>query len=261
MLRFHLTGQWLPEDVKSHAAPDTRRTLPEVDALIDAAWKSAGQRPGIHLFDGAMCRWESSKVDGQRLTLGFSQTSYRIFLGTNLSYPQLYDTHGPDVLANPVGLSVILLTHDGYLLMGQRSDSVAYHAGRVHPFAGTLEPADAGNVFHGIYRELQEELHLPASEVIDPSLIGIAEDTAIHQPELIFTAVASRTRDELTGTVDAAEHAGLWSLRAEPAAIENALRQPTDLTPIAIAALLLWSRVYIGDDFFATWSKSFVRQG
>ena len=68
-----------------------------------------------------MCRlerWEASP-DGSRLHLSMSTTSYKPFFGTNMSHPELADRYGPDVLANPIGVSPALETSDGQLLLGR----------------------------------------------------------------------------------------------------------------------------------------------
>ena len=58
------------------------------------AWDEVNARPGVRLFDGAMCRLESWAVRGDRLELVLSETTYRTFLGTNLSNPGLADRFG-----------------------------------------------------------------------------------------------------------------------------------------------------------------------
>jgi 8-oxo-dGTP pyrophosphatase MutT (NUDIX family) len=258
MLTFLLTGEWSPDQVVIHQRQSTRRMLPEIDALIEKSWAEALTQPGVKLFDGPMSRWESWQTVDDRLEITLSQTSYKIFLGTNLTHPELRDQHGADVMANPVGLSAALLTHDGYLLMGKRNASVAYYPNRIHPFAGALEPAEQTDLFAGLYREFEEELHLPPGDLIEPTIIGIVEDHALRQPELIFSISTSRTRDELAPGLDHAEHREIWSTRAEPNAIAQVLENPGELTPVAIASLLLWSRVYIGDSFYAHYAGRFA---
>jgi hypothetical protein len=140
-------------------------------------------------------------------------------------------------MTNALGLSATLESADGFLLLGRRNAAVAYHPLRVHPFAGSATDID---VFAEMRRELAEELAFTASDIADIRCIGMAEDVAIHQPELIFHVVSTQTRRQIEGRLDAAEHDAVWTVRAEKAAVEKA-SNAEDLTPIARATLHLWS--------------------
>jgi len=218
----------------------------EVAEIIEAAWAEAMARPGVHLFDGPMCRMESWSASPERLELTLSETTYKRFLGTNLTRPELADRYGREILANPVGVSPALLTADGFLMMGRRNASVAYYPNRMHPFAGALDPADA-DPFAAVRRELNEELGLTTADVPDVRCTGIAEDLSIRQPELIFLARTARTRGKIEGAVDRTEHLGTWATRAELSSIAEALAGGSEFTPVAVASLLLYARVAWGD--------------
>lgn len=249
MLNFRHTGDWGPGAVLARRASDMRPRIRTVEDLIDQAWSSALARPGVRLFDGPMCRLESASASSQRLRLNLSRTTYKVFLGTNLSHPELADRYGPAVLANPVGVSPALETADGFLLLGRRNASVAYYPGRVHPFAGALEPKDADDVFAALRRELQEELSLGGDDVTDLRCAGLVEDRMLRQPELIFLARCRLTREAVEAKLDPVEHRGTWSVRAARDAIRAALSEP-DLTPVAVASLLLWGRARFGAEWF-----------
>ena len=265
-LRFHATGDWLPDQVTVTWSPGTRRTVPEVEALIERAWSAVTARPGVHLFDGPMCRAESWRAAPDRLELAVSPTSYKPFLGTNLSHPGLADRYGPGVMANPAGVSAALVTADGFFLLGRRNASVAYYPGRVHPFAGALEPRDVaaagdagrpGGAFAAVYRELNEELGLGPTDLEDVRCAAVVEDLALRQPELIFRARTPRTRAEVEAQVDRAEHHALWAVRADRDGLDPALRDPA-LTPVAAASVLLWGKVAFGEAWFTSRAKSFT---
>lgn len=273
ILRFHAAGDWGPGAVRIDRVPATRPVVPEVERQIDAAWAAALARPGVHLFDGPMCRLEHWHVsaDGRALSLALSDTSYRPFLGTNLSHPDLADRYGRQVLANPVGVSPSLLTADGFLMMGRRNASVAYYPHRVHPFAGALDPADP-DVFAAVNRELEEELSFTPADVADVRCTGIAEDLSIRQPELIFAATSTLTRAAIEARLDDTEHHGVWSAPAARRGLEAALEEALDIhpvgaaathpvegfTPVAIASLLLFGRLSLGEEWFAAWSARFT---
>jgi 8-oxo-dGTP pyrophosphatase MutT (NUDIX family) len=135
------------------------------------------------------------------------------------------------------------MTSDGWLLMGRRNSSVAYYPDRIHPFAGALEPRDAEDVLAAVHRELAEELNFTPADVAEVRCTGIAEDHSIRQPELIFRVTAVRTRDQIERALDRTEHHATWAIPATAEAVDRALADPAELTPVAVAALLLWGRI------------------
>jgi len=241
ILKFHVLGNWREEQVRIRRVQQTRPRVAEIEVMIEQAWKQAKARPGVNLFDGPMCRLEKWEQGTSELLLELSETTYSAFLGTNLNHPELADRYGEAALANPVGVSPALVTADGYVLMGRRNDSVAYYPRRIHPFAGALDPADA-SVFEAVRRELWEELHLRAEDLVEVRCTGIAEDRSIRQPELIFSARTLRTRAEVEARLDQAEHVGVWACPATREGVETALESAEEFTPVAVAALVMWGR-------------------
>ncbi len=145
-VRIHRSGRWGPASVRTDWVESGRRIVAAVEERIEQAWAEASGRLGAKLFDGPMCRLERWQA-GRTLELFVSRTSYKPFLGTNLTHATLADRYGAEVLANAVGLSIALATVDRWLMLGRRNGSVAYYPQRVHPFAGALEPADPLDVF------------------------------------------------------------------------------------------------------------------
>ena len=254
-IRF--AGEWSSDEVMAHLVDSSLVQSGPLQSLVDTAWTAAFAVPGRTLFDGPMCRLESFDVAPAGVRIGMSRTSYKTFWGTNISHPELADQFGTSALANPIGVSPALETADGWLLLGRRNDRVAYYPGRLHPFAGCLEPSDAKDgtapdVFVAVRRELAEELHLPHEAIGDVRLIGLAEDAALRQPELIFRVRTSMGRTAIESRLDGAEHDAVVGVRAEPTEIARILERSHDglgLTPIAAASLLLWGRLAFGDDW------------
>jgi len=249
LLKFHATGDWRPEQVRVSWASGTRRTVPEVERAIDKAWSAVLNKPGVKLFDGPMCRLESWEASADSLQLQLSLTSYKPFLGTNLSHPEFAERFGRDVMANPVGVSPALHTADNFLLLGRRNDSVAYYPRRTHPFAGALEPKDGGDLFAAVRRELHEELALAASDIAEIRCTGVAEDTGLRQPELIFRVRSTLTRVQIESQVHDEEHGDSVAVPAEPDEVARVIRDP-ELTPVAVASVLLWGRIMFGNEWF-----------
>jgi hypothetical protein len=250
MITFPAIGSWCSGEIKISCAHSTRPNIPEVEQLIDRAWHDASQRPGIHLFDGPMCRLECLRTGEHFMHLTLSRTSYKPFMGTNLSNAHLADRYGPEVLANPVGLSALVLSSDDFVSLGRRNERVAYYPSYVHPFSGALEPRDDLDVFADIRRELREELSLGDDNIERLTCAGIAMDLSIRQPEMIFAARVRHTKQQVESQLDIEEHHGIWSAPATREGIEQALASSEKFTPVGVAGLLLWGRIEFGDPWF-----------
>jgi 8-oxo-dGTP pyrophosphatase MutT (NUDIX family) len=251
LFRVLCTGDWGPADVEARLVPSTRAVEPEVEALIEATWRDAVARPGVHLFDGPTCRLERWDVspDGGRLRLSYSKSSYKAFFGTNMSHPDLADRFGPEVLANPIGVSPAVESADGLLLLGRRNQSLAYYPGRVHPFAGALEPSDSGDLFAAVRRELREELSLADAEVPEVRCTGLVYEWALRQTEFIFRARCALGREEIERRLDREEHGAVVAVPATEAGVAAAFLNP-ELTPVAVAALLMWRAGRFGHETY-----------
>jgi hypothetical protein len=249
-LSFLAIGDWGPGHVRlSWAERSSRRIVPEVERIIEETWARVLARPGVHLFDGPMCRVESIRANPAAIDITLSPTSYKPFLGTNLENPELAERYGRDVMATPAGVSTAVETSDGFLMLGRRNASVAYYPNRLHPFAGALDPRDGDNAFNAVYRELAEELGVASHEIADVRCTGIAEDAALLQPELIFATRCALPRDQIERRLDDAEHHASVAVHATPGDVEPVLRDPS-LTPVGIASLLLWLRLKWGERHF-----------
>jgi 8-oxo-dGTP pyrophosphatase MutT (NUDIX family) len=254
MLSVLTFGDWGPGDVEVAWVAGTRRVVPEVEELIERAWHTATRRAGMCLFDGPMCRLERWDVSpGGRLRIDLSHTSYKPFFGTNMSHPELAERYGPEVMANPVGVSPALETADGFLLLGRRNAAVAYYPNRVHPFAGALEPSDNGDLFAAVRRELNEELALDDADVPEVRCTGIVLEQALRQNEFIFRAATNLSRQQVESRLDRHEHRSAYAVPATKPGVEGALRDPR-LTPVAAATLLLWARPHFGESWFTSHS-------
>lgn len=247
-------GDWLPSQVRAVRVPSTWEPGVEVSELIEAEWAAAIARPAVVLFDGPTSRLEGLDVDASGLTLRLSEIGYKNFVTTNLMHPELAAVHGPGILANSLGVGVPVFTSDGFIIMGRRSDSVGWYPGRTHPFAGAMEPADAGDPFAAGLRELREEAALDERHIISMRCIGVVEDFSIHQPEVIIRADVRSRRDQIESNIAREEHYEIHAIAATPATVASAIEDPV-LTPAGVGALLLWGRSEWGDG----WLEETVR--
>ena len=164
--------------------------------------------------------------------------------------PQFGTQYGESAMANPLGISVALISADGLLAMGRRNERVAYYPGRIHPFAGALEPEDGLDVFAAVVRELDEELGLAGEELREAKCLGMAEDRGLAQPELIFYAETGKTLEELRRAVDDVEHDAIVEIAVSKDSFERELNSAKLYTPIALATILLCGRERFGSEWF-----------
>ena len=170
-------------------------------------------------------------------------------------------------LNNALGTSATVITRDGYLLYGRRSDNVAYHCGYLHTFGGTVDRSDRTpdgtyDLFAAIRRELREELSLADDEIGEVVCTGLACDHQIHQPELLFDVQMNVTRGELLTRFDDhadPEHVAIESCLDEPESIVPFVTSTRLIAPVAVAAMLLHGRGCWGHDWYE--STSFVLFG
>jgi len=262
-------GPYGSEQIRTTWCGESRPTNPAVEQAIDVFWRRHTARAaaeGFGLWDGPLCRLiEYSHVpDGLALTLG--PTCYREFLGTNLYNAHFRYTHGPEVLASPVGVSAIVMIGKQYLLLGRRSKMVAYHPDRIHPFGGCAEPtgsAEAPDLFGCITAELREEVGLTPGQVDQPVCLGLVRDKHILQPEFLFDVPVAASVDGIRAAVARAEHStehtDVMIVRNHPASVVNFMQlNLAELTPVALAGLLLHGLHAWGSGWFAS-ARGYLR--
>jgi len=78
-------------------------------------------------------------------------------------------------LANPLGCNALLITSDGYAVIGKRSKNVGSYAGYLSTLpAGYMEPGEHPQ--ETILRECEEELGVKREEITESYLLGIVRD-------------------------------------------------------------------------------------
>ena len=247
-----------------------RQSNDQLDRLIDQAWQIAiwqARRGGQVLYDGDLCRLADYKAEGNQLELTLGKVSFKEFVGTNQTQAYVRYQYGPEVLADPLGVSGALVSEDGFLLLGRRSGRVAQYGGRIHPIGGIIEPHKAAeqapDPFQSMLDELLEETGTPAGDVREISLMGLVRDKHTVQPELIFDVFVSLEAQAILRAAkqakDAHEHAELMPVRNHPATIVTFLQQHfAELTPVALATLLLHGLRHWGSGWFAN-ARGYLR--
>ena len=262
---IEVCARFSPEQLRTSYDPAPRPTTPQLEGLIAVEWERQtvlARQAGRLLFNGGLLRYiehEASldpRPEHRRLHLTVGPTCYRDFVGTNLFNRHRVEELGRHRFANPIGTTATLVSSDGLICYGLRSNRVAYHGGHVHTFGGALEEQDlnsAGQVdpFASLCRELTEELALHRDELDDLCCVGLIRDKEIHQPELLFEARLRMTAKELSRRWDTAEardeHDGLVTLPDRPDAIMPFIHSCGPIAPVAIGALVLHGRLTWGE--------------
>ena len=228
------TGSWGKGALSASLVPCTFTPDDATFQRVEEAWTRARARPGVNLFDGPLCRLERIVATPHHLHVELSEITYRWFFGTNGSHPHC------EPRANALGTSAALLSCDGWLVFGVRSQAVGLYPGRAHPFGGTLDPTAKPDLLGEMARELQEEIGLEAEDVEELRCIGIGEDPLLRQPELLYLARTRCRRDELVTRLQGDEHGTCWCVETTREALEQALDDPlaTPVTHLVIARFL-----------------------
>ena len=230
-MRLLTTGSWGAGALSASMIPCTFVPDEATSRRVEAAWAEACARPGVNLFDGPLCRLERIVATPEHLHVELSAITYRWFFGTNGRHAQ-YEPR-----ANALGTSAALVSSDGWLVFGVRSQAVGLYPGRAHPFGGTLDPTANPDLLSEMARELREEIGLEADDIAELRCIGIGEDPLLRQPELLYLARSHRSQDELVTQLQGDEHGTCWCVKTTGEALEKALADPL-ATPVTKLVLM-----------------------
>ncbi len=226
-----------------------RPSAPSVEEMIARTWETESaiaQEEGRTLFNGLVGRLVGLEATDTSLNFRLGETCYRDFLGTNLFHAAEVARLNPSFLADALGISALVLTREGFAVVGRRSRKVVFHAEHLHTFGGLLEEADrtpkSYDLVGSVKRELEEELGVGSAELSRITVIGLVRDRSIRQPELIFDVNLTLTRNELIAKFGAQhddEHTALEFVADDPDATIAFLHRTPRITPVAQAAILL----------------------
>jgi 8-oxo-dGTP pyrophosphatase MutT (NUDIX family) len=250
-----------------------RPTTPAIEAAIAGTWELERARAKLEdriLFNGKLARLLEAKTRPSSLHLELGWTCYRDFVGTNVRNAAIVLREEPAGLANPLGISVTVITRDGFMVYGRRSQRVAVHAGYMHMFGGMLEEEDrrpdgAYAVFGSALRELNEELGLRREEVSSIFISGLVRDRSLLQPELLFEVTTDLSRRDLVDRFSPQlannEHTGIEFIEDDPEAIVPSLLRTESIAPVAQAAILIHGRHRWGDRWHGAAYKALYHEG
>ncbi len=260
-ITIEAAGRFTRDDVTVTWTDEVRHTHLDLEAVIAETWTERtrmAEEKGQLLFNGSVGRLVSATQRDSQLELAIGHSDYRDFVGTNIFNAQLLEKFGADYFSNPLGTSAIIVTADGYLLFGRRSERVLCHAGYMHTFGGMIEPEDrrpdgAYDVFAAVAREVAEELHIAEDEIDRLICTGLARDIATYQPELLFDAHVKMTKRQVLerfAAHDDEEHTAIEACEDLPEAIAPFIGRMKTVVPVAQAALMLHGRCTFGHDWY-----------
>jgi len=235
-----VAGSFAPEQVAAELIGRPFYPGPDLAWEIDLEWDlrlREAEARGAEFFDGELARLVDCELREGVLQLRLQRTSYKAFVGTNLR-----DTSLPDHLrADPLGNSAVVVTADGKIIVGRRSEAVFGHPGWYHCIGGHIDPdlhADGRVVdtFRAVTDEVTEELNVMADELEEIVCLGVIRDAASRQPEQLFAVRLRREAHELLAR--GGEHESLFPIDDTPEEVERFLGESGDKTvPVARAAL------------------------
>lgn len=214
-------------------------------------------RPLLTLPDGSLpplYRLDSLETTGHRLILHTSPTDYAEHLLTNVDHPQWRAERGDDVMADAIGVSGVLRTADGFVLVGRRS-------GRTHEAPGAFHVIPSGHphppqtVAEAIGAELHEELGLHPDRLDEAHVTGVIRALPSGKPEVTTMLTTSLTATEVRAAWEEAderwEFDELVGIPWAPGAVAEWMTDHArSCVAPGLAALALAGRIDFGPDWF-----------
>ena len=237
-----------------------RRTNPEVESVIADTWDArlaeAEARGGM-LWSAPMARLVDWRVEAGELTVRLGPTTYRDFVGTNVANPWIADRFGQDHLSDGCGVSALVRTADGRLVLQRRSQAVFEFPGLIAACGGALEPVSPGDPTTSLAaqarREVHEELGLPAESLGAMTLLGIGRTSNRRKPEIVFLVETTAAWLDLRDRRHE-EHAALVAVEDSAAAVAATLHDDWhDYAPPGLLALILHEICRFATHLDASW--------
>jgi 8-oxo-dGTP pyrophosphatase MutT (NUDIX family) len=253
----HLTRTFPITAVTTFWSPTPFTPPPAVANQIATSWESALRDAALHgrdLFSGAMTRLIGWTADANSLHLDLGPTDYRTFVGTNLRHPEIANQFGRDALANPLGISIAVITSNNQIVLQKRSQHVFELPGYYHVGGGNVEPIDvagpnAPGIAETVRRELEEELEIRPEHIVDLLCLGLAENVNVRKPDLLVASYITLPSTEIA-TRQHPEYSELAFI-ADKQSLSNFLTEHARTTsPAGIACLLALGHHLYGQTWF-----------
>ncbi len=232
------------------------RWEPPAEKSIDDAWLTymrSCREIGITVYNGGVLRLDSFELTDARLNLALSDIDFRSCIGTGTDRFVAAFPRAPQ--ANPLTVSVVLVTIDGQIVLEKRSRIDARRR-KYHVIAGFMEREyDAQekhpDPFETVRREVREELGF----ILDSPLYVTGLVRAVYGSELCFFCRLPVSFEQLleikaNGETDC-EIDALQAVEDSPSAVASFLaHHTTDFVPSGRACLLLYGRDAYGQGWY-----------
>lgn len=223
--------------------------------LINSAWKDAKLNPQLNLKNNLVPSYMSSSVENDTLFIHACVTDFKSFYGTNVcNIDKLTKTELADALA----VCGVVVSKDGAIVLGKRSDQVAEGQGQWHVVGGTLEINNRDynrkkkhdetefkwwfltelNPCLHLLREIEEELGITNRQISKVYSLGLGKNLLNNKSEvlmLVQTKLSAQSlRDCASHAIFQGEHSNLITLPFEDV---GAFVSDYPVAPIGKAAL------------------------
>nr|WP_184396615.1 NUDIX hydrolase [Rhizobium sp. BK650] len=179
----------------------------QLAAAVEAERKSVWDRllarhPAA--FDGRLLRMAAYGIEDGRLTITAESTCFSAYVATR--HPDFAAAHPQAERADPLGLTVVLITADQQVITTKRSLAAEQNPGALYFVGGYAEPATGEEIdlFDEAARELAEEIAVTDIERSRSYAIGLAYDPVFCHPELLLLMASRSTAADI---LDGAHHA------------------------------------------------------
>lgn len=174
---------------------------------VEAEQKSGWDRfLARHLaaFDGQLLRMAAYRIENGRLNITANSTCFSAYVVSR--HASFAEEHPQADRADPIGLTVVLMTADQQVILTKRSLTADQNPGGLYLIGGYAEPAASEGIdlFDEAARELAEEVAVTDISRSASFAIGLAYDPVFCHPELFLLTASGSTAAEI---LDGARHA------------------------------------------------------
>ncbi|SOC38787.1 hypothetical protein SAMN05892877_105263 [Rhizobium subbaraonis] len=167
-----------------------------VETNRKSIWASTSSRHP-EAFDGTLLRMADHRIECGQLTISAQKTCYSAYLATR--HPEFDDEYPDAARADPLGMTVVVLTADDCAIVTRRSLTAEQNPGGLYFVGGYAEPNGSKTVdlFQEAAREIAEEIAV--SDLIRSAsyAIGLSYDPVFCHPEMFLLTVSRSTATQV----------------------------------------------------------------
>lgn len=180
----------------------------ELEALRQQTWKDLLTRYPAS-FDGELLGLSALEVSDTKVCFRCRKTSYSYYVMTR--EPDFTERHPGVTRADPIGVTVIVLSRDEKVLVSTRSDAAEQNPGALYfvgGYASFRDEPDETCFFADARREVFEETAVSIDERADVLLLGIFYDPVFCHPEVTVLLRCGEAFDQMERRFNAAVDRG-----------------------------------------------------